>query len=150
MFRDWKTFGFHAIKAVCGIVMFISGVFIFYTVGPSIETRFFPVVSKLQILSIKAVDADHTEIRAGFRKLRNCEYLGIAWYVGTRPDDIERVAVAVMRDRNDTSDPNRPVGYHKAGPWIVTLPLDDVEKRSFAQLAHRCHPFWTTITEFYP
>lgn len=84
---DWKSVGFVAIKPICGFVMLISAVFTVYTVGPSLETRMWPVVAKLQILSVKSRTDGRTEIRAAFRKLRGCEYLGIAWYVGDRPND---------------------------------------------------------------
>jgi hypothetical protein len=142
--------GVAIVKMMCGVILFFSFVFTVYAIGPALETRFFPVVSKLEILSIRPTEDGRTEVRAAFRKIRDCEYIGMSWFVGKRPDDFERVAVVLMRDPNDTSSPNRPVGYQKAGPWIIGLPIDQVKGNSFAQLVHRCHPFWTTTTDFFP
>lgn len=137
-------------KLACSVVIFFAFVFTAYAVGPALETTYWPVVSKLEILSIKPTADGRTEIRAAFRKMRDCEYIGLAWYVGTRPDNFERVSVILLRDGDGTASPNRPVGYQKAGPWIVGLPPNELTGQSFAQLTHRCHPFWTTVTDFYP
>jgi hypothetical protein len=127
----------------------MSAVMVFYTVGPAVETRYFPAVSKLKILSIKETEDGQTEVRAAFRKIRRCDYIGIAWYVGERPDDFERVPLAILRDPSDVGSPNRPLGYQKAGPWVIGIPPVDLS-RSWAILQHHCHPFWNTVTEFYP
>ena len=145
-----KSFGIGLVKLMCAIVIFFSFVFTTYAIGPALETKYRPVVSKLEITSIKETTDGRTEIRAAFRKLRNCEYIGLAWYVGTRPDNFERVPVTLMRDQDDTGSPNRPIGYQSVGPWIIGLPPSQLRGRSFAQLMHRCHPFWTTVTDFFP
>jgi hypothetical protein len=142
--------GVFIVKAMAATTVFFSGAFTVYAVGPALETRFFPVVSKLEILSIKPTEDGRTEIKAAFRKIRECEYVGISWFVGKRPDDFQRVSLVLMREANDTSSPDRPLGYQRAGPWIIGIPIEDVRNNSFARLTHRCHPFWTTTTEFYP
>lgn len=135
---------------LCAVIAFFAMVFTVYAIGPTLETRFFPVVGKLEILSIEPAENGGTEVRAAFRKIRECEYIGLAWYVGRRPDNIERVTVQLMRDPRDTSSPNRPVGYQRAGPWIIGLPPFEARNNSFARLTHRCHPFWVTTTDFFP
>ena len=136
--------------AVCVAIAFFATLYTVWMIGPSIETRFRPVVSKLQILYLEPTDDGRTKMRVAFRKLRDCEYVGIAWYMGDRPREFERVSVVLQRDPTDTGSPNRPMGYQKAGPWIIGMPPDALKSSSFARLSHRCHPFWTTITEFYP
>lgn len=150
MVRRLKHYLLVLVKMVCAVIVFFGLVFTVYAIGPTLETRFFPVVSKLQILSIASTKSGQTEVTAAFRKLRDCEYVGLAWYVGRQTDDMERVTVQLMRDPNDTSSPNRPVGYQKAGPWVIGIPPYDVRNNSFARLYHRCHPFWTSTTDFYP
>ncbi len=145
-----KAAGVALVKLMCAVIVFFSFVFTSYAVGPAFETKYNPVVSKLEITSMRQLSDGRTEIRAAFRKLRNCEYIGLAWYVGTRPDRFERVPVTLMRDQDDTGSPNRPVGYQSVGPWIIGLSIDDLRGHSFAQLVHRCHPFWNTITDFFP
>lgn len=142
--------GIAGIKLMCAIIVFLSFVFTMYAAGPALETKYYPVVSKLDIVSLRQLPNGRTEIRASFTKLRNCEYLGLAWYVGTRPENFSRVPVILLRDQQDSSSPNRPLGRQQAGPWIVSMPESELRGRSFAQLTHRCHPFWTTVTEFYP
>jgi hypothetical protein len=125
-------------------------VFTLFTVGPSLETRWFPVVSKLEVLSIEPYGEGQSLIRAAFQKKRDCEYIGAAWFVGDRATEFERVSLVLMRSEGDTSSPNRPLGYQRAGPWIVGVPPYELRNRSFATLTHRCHPFWNSVTNFFP
>ena len=125
-------------------------VFLAWTAGPYIERWMFgPVVSKLRIVSIEQTPAGHSLIKAEFTKLRDCSYVGIAWF--RRMDEgFERVPVELMRLPNDTSSPNRPLGTQRAGPWVVHLTPDELRTTSFAQLSHSCHGLWVTVTDFYP
>jgi len=148
--NKFAAFGVSLIKMICGSIAFFSLIFTVFAVGPALETRYWPVVSKVEIISIEAGVGDTTIVRAAFRKLRDCEYVGTAWYEGTRPDNFERVSMTVLREPGDTSSPSRPVGQQKAGPWVIGMPLDSLLNKSFAQLTHRCHPFWMTTTNFFP
>lgn len=138
------------VKAFSAAVIFFSTILTIYTLGPEIETRFFPVVSKLTIERMEPVNERTTSVYAYFNKLRNCDYLGIAWYHGQRNTGFERVPLILMRAAGDDSSPNRPVGAQRSGPWVVSIPMDQVRDNSFVQLTHQCHPFWPTTTEFYP
>lgn len=139
-----------AVKSFSAAVIFVSTMLTIYTIGPALETRLFPVVGKLTIERMVAVDPTTTNVSAYFNKIRNCEYLGIAWYRGTRADGFERVPMIVMRQDGDDSSPNRPVGAQRSGPWQVSIPMDEIRVNSFVELKHQCHPFWPTTTEFYP
>jgi hypothetical protein len=147
--RTWAGFALDAFKVFCGAVIVIATIFTVFLVGPAVETRYFPVVDKLIIDRMEWQGPSVTRIWATFRKLRECEYVGISWFSGTR-DDFERVPVILHREKGDTSSPNRPVGYQHAGPWDIGVPIYDIPTKSFARLSHRCHGFWTTTTEFYP
>lgn len=139
-----------AIKVACGVIILICATFTLFTVGPAVETQFFPAVSKLRILSVSSTDMRESRVEAEFTKLRGCEYLGIAWFRGDPSGKFERVPVVLMRKDGDTSSPNRPTGTQKAGPWIIGVPPNEIGRNSFARLSHRCHPFWVTTTDFYP
>lgn len=145
-----NRFALGAFKLFCSVVILFSLVFTVYAVGPAIETTYWPVVSKLEIISVEQAPGGKTKIRAAFRKLRDCDYLGISWFVGDRPSSFERVSVELMREPSDTSIPNRPLGYQTAGPWIIGISPQELKANSFTQLQHRCHPFWTSVTDFYP
>jgi hypothetical protein len=138
------------VKAVCAGIIFAATIQTVLIVGPWIETRYFPPVSKLTILAMHD-DADgNAVIDAYFTKQRDCEYIGISWFRGQPSGDFERVPVILQRRDGDTSSPNRPVGSQRAGPWIVGVPSVDIPKDSFARLHHRCNPFWVSTTDFYP
>jgi hypothetical protein len=109
------------IKMMRAMTLFFAFVFTVYAIGPSLETRYWPVVSKLGVLSIRETAAGHTEIKAGLRKLRDCEYIGLVWFLGSRPDNFQRVSVILQREARDTSSPSRPIGYQKAGPSILGM-----------------------------
>lgn len=139
------------IKATSAAVIFFCTLVVIFTLGPAIETRYFPVVGKLEILRVDRIDDNTSAVYAAFRKLRNCDYLGMAWYRGKRDQDgFERVALVILRQDGDESSPNRPVGYQKSGPWKVSIPAGEIRGNSFVELFHRCWMFWPTRTEFYP
>jgi hypothetical protein len=138
------------IKVVCGTVIACCTAIVLWTLGPTVETRYFPPVSKLRILALTADDAGNSVVDAEFTKKRNCEYIGIAWFRGKPEGEFERVTVVLLRSEGDTSSPNRPQGTQRAGPWIVGIPPDEMRGNSFARLHHRCHGFWLTTTDFWP
>jgi hypothetical protein len=132
-------------------IVMVAGIgYTLFTVGPWVETRFFPVVSKLEILSMVDNGDGTTTIETAFRKLRPCDYVGISWYHGDRATQFSRVPVILMRKEGDVSNPNRPLGYQRSGPWVIGVPIGDLETNSFAELQHTCHEWWTTTTEYFP
>lgn len=145
----------HVVRSVtCASVFFATIVTlsaILTVIGPTIETRMFPVVSKLTILSaIPGPDPNTTQIEVAFDKLRDCEYIGLSWYHSPRGKPFERVPVMLMRKPSDNSDPNRPLGYQQAGPWVIGVAPSELRTNSFAILSHRCHQWWLSRTEFFP
>jgi len=138
------------VKTICGTFIALCMIAAFYSLGPRLETEFMPVVGKLKITSMEPWKPGWTLIRVNFKKLRDCEYVGLAWYAGQRPDNFERVAVVVQRDPADTGSPNRPLGTQRAGPWLIAVDSKEFTRGTFAQLQHRCHPFWISTTDFWP
>lgn len=136
--------------AFCLAATFSFTVFLAWTAGPVVERWIFgPVVSKLRIVSLEETADGHSLLLAEFTKLRDCEYVGIAWF--RRFDEgFDRVPVELMRLPTDTSSPNRPLGTQRAGPCVIHLSPNELRTNSFAQLRHDCHGLWTTTTEFYP
>ncbi|TWF53281.1 hypothetical protein [Neorhizobium alkalisoli] len=142
--------GLALLKTLFGSIGLFCGLYSFFLLGPDIETRYRPVLSKLTITEVRELTPDTSLVRAEFTKLRGCEYMGIAWYRGSEANDFERISMTPVKDPEDTSSPNRPVGTQRAGPWRLTMPAGEVRQNSFVQVFHRCHPFWTTMTRFYP
>jgi len=139
-----------AIASASAAVIFSATMILIWLIGPEVETRLFPVVGKLNIERMEVAPNGQTKVYASFRKLRACEYIGIAWFRGDRASDFTRVSLVLDRAPGDDSNPNRPVGFQRSGPWTVDIPMDEIPSNSFVQLFHKCHFAWTTTTEFYP
>lgn len=112
-----------------------------FSVGPEIETRFFPVVENVQVENVTKVE-EGVAFYVSFRKIRQCEFVGVAWYMGP-----ERVGVEFAPGHN-LYPKTRPVGDQYAGPWMVRNIQSLEETRAFS--VHRCHPLWETVSPFYP
>lgn len=140
------------IKACAAGVVFSMTVYVMFVIGPRAETQYFPVLEKLQIIDIAPISDTASRVTTAFKKVRDCEYESIAWYraYGDMDQVLERVSLVLLRDANDTSSANRPLGYQKSGPWQVGMPAKDIRGGSFVWVYHRCHPFWMTRTQFYP
>lgn len=111
-----------------------------FSVGPEIEARFFPVVTMANIESVEKV-ADGVAFYVSFDKLRQCEFLGVTWYLGA-----ERVGIEFEPGHN-LYPKSRPVGDQYAGPWLVRNVTSLEGTR--AATVHSCHPLWETVTPFY-
>lgn len=138
------------IKIGLGTIAALSGLYTFFTAGPAIETAFFPVLSKMEIIDVQPLTRRSSAVTTRFKKMRDCEYMGIAWYSGSQAGAFERVSMVPIRDPDDTSAPSRPTGVQQAGPWRITIPAEHVRDRSFVQVFHRCSPLWVTMSKFYP
>lgn len=136
-------------KVFCVVAIGLALLWTAYIIGPHIEAKYFPVVSKLTITDMRE-DGGRAMIYAQFTKHRNCEFLGISWYRGDQGEGFERVPVALLREPGDSSSPNRPLGLQRAGPWEVAMSPEEIRGNSFAKLSHRCHVFWVSTTDFYP
>lgn len=138
-------------KTFCVVAIVLAMLWTTLTIGPHLEARYFPVASRLQITAMEDTGRGTTRVWASFTKLRDCEFLGLSWYRGSRAGGFERVHVALQpRPDGDLSGLTRPLGWQFAGPWEVGMPANEIPDGSFARLAHRCHIFWVSMTEFYP
>lgn len=138
------------IKSALFSITFICAVFLVYTVGPWVETKYFPVLEKLQIVSVQMDGVEQSLVYTAFTKLRDCGYVGTAWYWKREDGSLERVPFASIRKTGDTSSPNRALGYQRAGPWQIGMPAPQIVPNSVVEIFHSCWPFWTTRTAWYP
>ncbi len=108
--------------------------------GPWVESHFFPVVRDTRITQPYDND-DGISFFVAFRKVRQCEFLGLVWYEhGTR-------LVVDFEPHADQAPRSRPVGEQFTGPWLVRGLQNLKKSQAFAY--HRCHPLWVTISRFY-
>lgn len=133
------------------IIVFFTGVTI-WSVGPSIEARFLPVATKLNVHQMVSDPAGTKIESASFVKLRDCQFHGIAWFHILGGNQVVQVPVISMQQQPGALPGfyNRPTGSNVVGPWFIGLKLREVVYHSFARVEHRCHPFWITNTPFYP
>tara|TARA_Y100000310_G_scaffold211266_1_gene212036 strand:- start:15628 stop:16065 length:438 start_codon:yes stop_codon:yes gene_type:complete len=106
-----------------------------------IESRVFPVTSKINVVRSKTM-GDDLLIWVEFEKKRQCDFLGMVWY-----KDAKRLIID-LEPGAATSFPTRPTGPQSIGPWKLydVTSLHGVTASTF----HRCNNFWTTLTSVYP
>lgn len=148
-----SRWGSLVIKVLSSFVLFVAGLYLVVRLGPLTETAWFPVISKLSILSINAGDNPNTTlVDLKYQKFRTCEYLGLSWYYVDLKGSEMPVAVDTTPNTSDASGKvlvTRAPGSYE-GHWLVSIPPDQLIGRSHVQIAYRCHPLWVTIAELYP
>lgn len=150
MYQHFKASVPPVVKLMSSVITLFMTLYAIFLLGPWLEMRYWPVLSKLEILRIEPQSPLHADMYVQFTKERDCQYIGMAWFKGLRSGGFERVLVIPMRDPKDTGSPNRPLGTQRAGPWRISMLAEEVKTNSFANIFHQCHPFWITHTKFYP
>lgn len=117
--------------------------------GPLVEARYWPAVGPLTITRAEAVDATHSRIWVRFEKLRVCAPRGVYWYRGRRGGPFDPLGFVVESGQADVPFVNRPIGIQTAGPWLLDVPITELEKGVFADAQHSCNQAWTTVSRFY-
>lgn len=134
--------------------VFISGLFLMAVIPPlspilaDFEGRLMPVTKDLAVEDFRH-DAAGVYFKATFDKVRECEYLGLVWYRVLSDGRKERVVIRFPRAANDDSDRTRAEGVQRTGEWFLAMTPQEFET-SYAEVRHRCHPLWSTVTVFYP
>tara|TARA_R100001143_G_C3352849_1_gene130594 strand:+ start:1659 stop:2087 length:429 start_codon:yes stop_codon:yes gene_type:complete len=107
------------------------------------EGQWFPVVENVEVQET-LINEEGAFINVRFDKVRSCEFIGISWY-----DDFGQRLIINFAPNEAELPVSRPVGDDQfTGPWQL-VGLTSLEG-SRAIVSHRCHPFWTTFTNFYP
>ena len=131
--------------AILGGLFTIVLVMVGFMVGPAIETRFFPVYSRFELVEATETEGG-TIARFQYEKLRECPAQGFAWYIGELGAASRQVPVTPVKRINQP----RSVGVHVTTPYLIEAELRQVKGGMRAEIFSRCHPFWTTRTEIYP
>lgn len=130
---------------LCLVLLVSAGLF---TLGPKLEARFFPVYDKFEILKIKETDDGGTEVQFRYAKLRDCEPVGITWFVGD-PGGAYR-QIDLVSARPPLTRVNKPLGENVSPPYKVDVAPAVLINRGFANIYNNCHPFWRTQSAIYP
>lgn len=107
-----------------------------------IEGRFFPVAKDYK-LTIHQGNDYRSVISGNFNKVRACDLIRIEWWA--------------TKDGVDTHTHSHRLGtiayglgQHSGSKWTVELSPRQLRNNAYAIAYHRCHPFWPTVTKFYP
>lgn len=136
-------------SAILTMVVIMS----FGTIGPEIETRFFPVYTKFAVKSIeRGVGGDSTTVVFRYSKLRDCVSLGSAWYLRTPDSDLgpnRPLDYSVLYPPGHTTN-SRPIGRHESRPMVFATNPEEFMAQANGDIHSRCHPFWLSKTTIFP
>lgn len=118
------------------------------TLGPRIESRFFPVYTQFEILKIEETASGGTQVVFRYEKLRNCKPAGVNWFIG-EPGGAYR-QVEMLSQRPPLAAVNRPLGENTTVPYTIDVAPAVLINRGFATIYNNCHPFWLTQSSIYP
>jgi len=127
----------------------------FFVVGPVIEQKLMPVISRFEIPeeAIKNMEDGSTEIFGIFTKERgSCEVIRGSLTVFADqfvPDDNIPAKEISVNNEVLTNGKSFPAGSQYFGPWILTPPNRPFGPSIVIRIRHKCHPFWVTETVLY-
>lgn len=125
------------------LLVVVMGVFTF---GPTLETRFLPVYSRFTIDQLYP-DDQGVRVRFRYTKLRACDSLGFAFYVGDPAHTFQPLVV----DAIDGMPPPRPVGEQISNLYRIRgVTTEQFRREVFGIISNRCGPWWATQTRIYP
>ena len=134
------------------IGLYLSAVMVammaFFTIGPDLETRFWPAYGKFRLVSVEPHGEGYSRAVFEFEKKRSCTPAGFAWFNGEIGSSYQLVDYAI--DGPGGSGVQRPVGFHRSSPYLLEAKPEDVRNRLLGEIYSRCHPFWITRSEVYP
>lgn len=111
--------------------------------GGRVEGYLWPVTTTGVVTQHAAVGETRTRFWGHASRLRNCTFDHIVWYLGD-PAHRSRADLTFEEGTKVRGD-----GVFVFGPWVVQLTPDQLLRRSYAVVYHRCHPLWLTQTRFY-
>lgn len=139
-----------AITAILYLAFSAVVVMGFFTIGPLVETRWFPVYSKFEIMSLSpAPNGTDTLMTVRLYKIRACAPRGFAWFTTDFGNFVRQLNIVSTNRQNPA--PQLPVG--RANPTFIIRDLllteTDISSMS-GETYSQCHPFWITRTEVFP
>lgn len=121
------------LNASIGVVLLLA----IFVVGPEIETRWFPVYSRFELIDVVEFDKG-SKITVRYTKFRNCFPQGYAWYSGDLGKSMRQLTVSAS-----PRIPIQSVGRHEQ---VISLdvPPSEIVNNLYAEVFSRCHPLWIT------
>lgn len=129
-----------------GAVLFAAAI---ATLGPALETQFFPVYSTFEIASIKETPDGGSEVVFRYTKKRDCNPAGITWFIGDPGGAYRQVELLSTRPQGSLPV-NKPLGQNLSAPYKIDVAPTVLVGQGFANIYNNCHPFWITRSAIYP
>lgn len=128
------------------VILTFAGMLVLFAshFGGYVEGRLLPVTRDTVVTRVEPAGAGWSLVWGETVKQRNCTFLRIEWHIGSPSHHamIDVIALEPAEVRGGTEV--------EFGPWKLPALPRQIANRSFATVVHRCHPFWTTRTHFYP
>jgi hypothetical protein len=112
----------------------------FITVGPVLESRWFPVETAFRVAEIAEPGPDVIAFRPAFSKVRDCSYLGLSWFAKDDKGQIERRQVQLASE--SLTPATGPVGARLGQWWEIGV--KDKDREMFGIAHHSCGLPWET------
>jgi len=128
------------------VCFFVVLVIVIWSAGPYLETKFMPVYSRFDAVTIEPHD-DGTLVKFQYTKLRNCDPQGFSFFEGDIGASFRQIVVQPL-----ATLPNpRPVGEQVSLPYLFRgISPTTFRRNVFGEIYNRCHPLWTTRSVIYP
>lgn len=111
-----------------------------------VEGRYFPAATNA-VVNVSAGPREFQSILNGTfdRPRSDCSFERIEWRLakpggGSVALDFQFLETSKVRD----------TGPNDFGPWLLHADSLQIENFVYADVYHKCHPFWLTVTRFYP
>jgi hypothetical protein len=127
-----------------------------WSVAGRIEGHFFPVVTDIEITSIEPMAGGWSRVWGTFEKPRDCGFRGLdvilggETWVDWRSMEGAKIRKPGGEDGTGAAAPESNPNLEHFGPWQVQVDGRQLETKTRMIARNRCHPFWLTVTEFYP
>lgn len=126
-----------------GAGMLMIGAATFFIAGPIMETKFYPVLTDMDVTEIDPEIPGSARFMVSGRKVRACEYMETVALV-QYPDKHWEPAFVETDQQKKGVKFNRPLGQQNMGAWTV-IPGDG--HPIHVEVHHRCHALWTTVND---
>lgn len=108
--------------------------FAVWVLWPGVETRFWPVVTEIDILRADDAGGGWSRLQVEADKLRDCDWRAVEWFVGHRGGRNSKVDA-----RFDDPPEVRGVGRLHWDNLMVRLPVGTILDDSFGNVFHECY-----------
>lgn len=116
------------------------------TIGPELESRFYPVYDKFVILTITPIKPGWVRVQFRSTKYRICAPRGFVWFEGQADETSRIVDYDIVGER----DGLLPEGDFVSLPYDMNVTEEELRTTVYAEVFSKCHFLWLTKSVVYP